>query len=83
MALPLSPPAGWSRADLPQLIVGVLLDGQGETLCWEMWPGNATDVKGLIPVLQNVRERFGIGRVCVVADRGFISKKTLGQLDRR
>jgi transposase len=72
-----------SRPDLPQLIVGVVLDGQGEPLCCEMWPGNATDVKGLIPVLQNVRERFGIGRVCVVADRGFISKKTLGQLEQK
>ncbi len=72
-----------SRPDLTQMIVGVVLDGQGEPLCCELWPGNAADVKGLIPVLENVRERFGIGRVCVVADRGFISKKTLGQLENK
>jgi transposase len=72
-----------SRPDLAQMVVGVVLDGQGEPLCCEMWPGNAADVKGLIPVLENVRERFGIGRVCVVADRGFISKETLGQLDQK
>jgi len=67
-----------SRPDLAQVVVGVVLDGQGEPLCCEIWPGNAADVKGLIPVLENVRERFGIGRVCVVADRGFISNVTVG-----
>lgn len=72
-----------SRPDLAQLVVGVVLDGQGEPLCCEMWPGNAADVKGLIPVLENVRERFGIGRVCVVADRGFISKETLKELEKK
>lgn len=70
-----------SRPDLAQMVVGVVLDGQGEPLCCEMWPGNAADVKGLLPVLENVRERFGIGRVCVVADRGFISQETLKKLE--
>jgi hypothetical protein len=72
-----------SRPDLAQVVVGVVLDGQGEPLCCEMWPGNAADVKGLIPVLENVRERFGIGRVCVVANRGFISKETLEKLENK
>jgi transposase len=72
-----------SRPDLAQMVVGVVLDGQGEPLCCQMWPGNAADVKGLIPVLENVRERFGIGRVCVVADRGFISKETLEKLENK
>jgi transposase len=72
-----------SRPDLAQMVVGVVLDGQGEPLCCEMWPGNAADVKGLIPVLENVRERFGIGRVCVVADRGFISKEALEKLEKK
>jgi transposase len=72
-----------SRPDLAQMVVGVVLDGQGEPLCCEMWPGNAADVKGLIPLLENLRERFGIGRVCVVADRGFISQKTLDVLEKK
>lgn len=72
-----------SRPDLVQMVVGVVLDAKGEPLCCEMWPGNAADVKGLIPVLENVRERFGIGRVCVVADRGFISKETLAKLENK
>jgi transposase len=72
-----------SRPDLAQVVVGMVLDGQGEPLCCEIWPGNAADVKGLIAVLENVRERFGIGRVCVVADRGFISQETLEKLENK
>jgi len=72
-----------SRPDLAQVVVGVVLDGKGEPLCCELWPGNAADVKGLLPVLENVRERFGIGRVCVVADRGFISQANLGKLENQ
>lgn len=72
-----------SRPDLAQVVVGVVLNEQGEPLCCEMWPGNAADVKGLIPVLENLRERFGIGRVCIVADRGFISQETLEILEKK
>jgi hypothetical protein len=35
-----------------------------------MWPGDTADVTSLIPVVDRLRRRFAIGRVCVVADRG-------------
>jgi hypothetical protein len=31
-----------------------------------MWPGNTTDVTTLIPVVDRLKRRFGIVRVCVV-----------------
>ena len=48
-----------------------------------MWPGNTADVTVLIPVIDRLRARFGIGRVCVVADRGMISAPTIAALDER
>ncbi len=33
------------RPDLKQMIVGVILDGEGRPICSQMWPGNTTDVK--------------------------------------
>ena len=65
------------RPDLYQMVAGAVLDGQGRPICCELWPGNATDVKTLIPIVDRLRSRFGIGRVCVVADRGMISRETL------
>jgi transposase len=48
-----------------------------------MWPGNTTDVKISLPVIDRLLTRFPIGRVCIVADRGVISAKTLETLERR
>ena len=70
------------RPDLKQMIVGIVLDGQGRPICCELWPGNTTDVKTLIPVVDRLRSRFGISRVCIVADRGMISKETLEDLEK-
>jgi Transposase DDE domain len=70
------------RPDLYQMIVGAVLDGQGRPLCCELWPGNTTDVTTLIPVVDRLRSRFGVRRVCIVADRGMISQETLGALQQ-
>jgi len=71
-----------SRPDLLQMVVGVVLDHEGTPLCSEMWPGNTADVKALLPVVTRLQKRFGIGRICIVADRGMISKETIIELER-
>jgi hypothetical protein len=71
------------RPDLNQMIVAVVIDQTGRPVCSEMWPGNTADVTTLIPVIDRLRRRFGIGRVCVVADRGMISAATIGALEER
>jgi hypothetical protein len=71
------------RPDLRQLVLAVLIDGDGRPVCSEIWPGNTADVTTLIPVIDRLRGRFPIGKVCVVADRGFISSETLAELEAR
>ena len=71
------------RPDLMQMIVAVVMDQSGRPLCCEMWPGNTTDVTALIPVVDRLGKRFGITRVCVVADRGMIAAKTITALEER
>jgi transposase len=69
------------RPDLKQMVVGAVLDQDGNPICCELWPGNAADVKSLIPVVDRLRKRFAIGQVCIVADRGMISQETLRELE--
>ena len=71
------------RSDLNQMVVGAVLDEDGNPICCEMWPGNTADVKTLIPVVDRIRSRFHIGRFCMVADRGMISEETMNELDQR
>jgi len=40
-------------------------------------------VKTLVPIVDRLQKRFQIGRVCVVADRGMISERTIVELDER
>jgi Transposase DDE domain len=72
-----------SRPDLMQMVLGVVIDGDGRPVCSEMWPGNTADVRVLLPVIDRLRTRFAIGRVCVVADRGMISAATIAALQER
>jgi hypothetical protein len=71
------------RPELHQVVVGVVLDEAGRPICSETWPGNATDVKSLLPVVTRLRDRFGIRHMCVVADRGMISTETIAELEAR
>jgi transposase len=68
------------RPDRKQMVVGVVLDGEGRPLCCELWPGNVTDVKTLIPIVDRLRQRFRIRSICIVADRGMISQETMAEL---
>jgi len=71
------------RPDLNQMVVGAVIDNNGKPVCCEMWPGNTTDVKTLIPVIDRVRSRFNTGQFCIVADRGMISADNVKELEER
>ncbi len=70
------------RPDLNQMIVGVVLDREGNPVCSEMWPGNTADVTSVLPVVQRIRSRFPIDKLCIVADRGMISGDTVAYLEK-
>ncbi|PIP05617.1 MAG: transposase [Syntrophobacterales bacterium CG_4_8_14_3_um_filter_49_14] len=70
------------RPDLKQMIVGIALDSRGWPLCCEMWPGNTTDVKTLPVIVERMKQKFRVRRICIIADRGMIRKKTMQALDK-
>src|SRR5215213_3607666 len=71
------------RPDLMLMILGVVIDAEGHPVCSQMWPGNTADVGVLLPVVDRLRGRFAIGRVCGVADRGMISAPAVAALEGR
>jgi hypothetical protein len=71
------------RPDLKQMVLAVVIDGEGRPICTEMLAGNTADVTLLLPVIDRLRERFAVGRVCVVADRGMIATATIAALEER
>ena len=71
------------RPDLKQMVVGVVLDNEGRPICSEMLPGNVADVKSLVPIVERLRRGFCVENVCIVADRGMISKETIKEIESR
>src|ERR1039458_8168387 len=71
------------RPDLKQMVVGVVLDNEGTPVCSFLWPGNTADVTTLVPVAERLKTRFAIGQVCIVADRGMVSRETIAETTRR
>jgi transposase len=69
------------RPDLKQMVAGIVIDSTGRPICCELWPGNTADVKTLLPVIDRLKMRFGIQKVCIVADRGMISKETIREIE--
>ena len=68
------------RGDLLQYVLCVAVDKEGWPIAWEVLPGNTADPKAFGRMVGALRERFAIGNVCVVADRGMISEDAIGLL---
>lgn len=71
------------RPELKQVVAGALLAGDGRPIACEVLPGNVADAKVLLPVVDRARERFPLGEVCVVADRGMVSREVIQGLEAR
>ena len=63
---------GVSKEHRPNPIVqmGLLMDSEGLPVTYELFSGNTNDCETLMPLLQDVRQQYNIGRFIVVADKG-------------
>ena len=61
------------RSDRPQIVIGLLCTSDGIPVAHHVFPGNTNDSTTLAAVLADLAQRFAVGRICVVADRGLIS----------
>jgi transposase len=69
------------RPDQPQVVICLAVDKHGWPVAWDVLPGNTADTKSFVAMIGKLRERFRIGRVVVVADRGMISADTIALLE--
>jgi transposase len=71
---------GYSRDEkrgLPQIIYGLLCDAQGRPVAVQVFSGEVHDDKTLPAQVTKVKDRFGLSRVVVVADRGMVTKANI------
>jgi transposase len=57
----------------PIVQMGLLIDKQGLPISYKLFPGNTHDSQTLMPVLTEVKKKFGVKRIIAVADKGLNS----------
>ena len=60
-----------------QVVMGLLIDSRGMPVGYELYPGNTYEGDTIIAAVTKLKERFGLRRVILVADKGLNSKKNL------
>ncbi|SFF94717.1 Transposase DDE domain-containing protein [Desulfotomaculum arcticum] len=57
----------------PIVQMGLLLDKLGLPISYKLFPGNTHDSQTLMPVLTEMKKKFGVRRIITVADKGLNS----------
>ena len=76
---------GYSRdgkRGLPQIIYGLLCDSDGRPVAVEVFTGELHDDKTLPAQVTKLKDRFGLSRIVVVADRGMVTKANIELLSQ-
>jgi len=60
-----------------QVVMGLLIDMEGNPIGYDLFPGNTFDGKTLLATLEALKERFSIRQLIFVADKGINSKQNL------
>lgn len=63
---------GVSKEHRPNPIVqmGLLMDTKGIPIAYDLFPGNTNDCETLMPILDQIKRDYEVGRTIVVADKG-------------
>jgi hypothetical protein len=69
------------RPDRLQIMIGVLMSWDGFPLAHQVFPGNTAEVNTFREALRQVRERFHLRKVILVADRGMVAEKVLEEIE--
>ena len=64
----------------PIVQMGLFIDSHGLPICYKLFPGNTADTSTLIPIVNEMKQRYGLGRVILTADKGLNSGKNLAYL---
>lgn len=69
------------RGDLKQLIIGILMTQEGLPVACEIFPGNTSDLKSFLYILEKLKGDYKIGKLIWVADRGMVSTNNISKLN--
>lgn len=64
----------------PQIMIGLLISSHGYPIGYQIFEGNTSETKTLIPVLEYFQQRFDIDKPIVIADADLLSQNNIDAL---
>lgn len=64
----------------PQIMIGLMVGENGYPIGYEIFEGNKSETKTLLPVLERLEKKFDIQKPIVVADASLLSQKNIDAL---
>jgi len=68
--------------DCVKVLVGLVMTGDGFPVAHHVFPGNTADINAFRAALGDLRRRFPIRRVIIVADRGVVSGEVIEEMEQ-
>lgn len=78
--------AGFSKdgkSQLPQILIGLLVGNNGYPIGYELFEGNKSETKTLIPVLESFQDKFSLKKPIVIADAALLSQNNIDALSTK
>ncbi len=64
----------------PQIMIGLLVSSHGYPIGYQIFEGNTSETKTLIPILESFQKKFDIAKPIIVADAALLSQKNINAL---
>jgi transposase len=69
--------------DCVKVLVGLILTGDGFPIAHQVFPGNTADINAFKAAIKDLKQRFNLRRVIIVADRGCVSNDLIEELEKK
>lgn len=64
-----------------QIVLALMTTTEGTPMGYEVFPGNTSEGKTLVPIIESVKNRFDLDQVVLVADRAMFNKDNLKRME--
>jgi len=64
----------------PQIVLGLLVSTNGYPLAYEIFEGNKFEGHTMLPVIEEFKKKFEVGKLVVIADSGLLSAQNIQEL---
>jgi len=69
------------RRDKKQIILAMAVTKKGFPFYWKVFSGNTADTKTVKEFVDEIKQRFGVKKACLVMDKGMVSNSNLEKIE--